>query len=638
LVSKKFRKSSDFQVNTKEPARFEQFLSSSFNPKFRFRQATVMSNRDPGKLSNRFFSKEQVQKDNARNFITQSRNEKIEWKEKGVNPITLNMPSKVYPYGGGLAPVRQMTKQELVTVYLGSRAVANIIMQDKIDKGKSVVRYEDAQVSRNRLIRGDIKDGENVPLLPYSVPIEKGESYKTGTFEEAVLKDKRWWNDNVPDLQFDTVRENQTELTDSQVNAVWKYIQPEINNRIGSALREQDIGRERLVPSIRGFEPEIKDSRGVFVRAKHGFDFDGNINSARNQELIVLLDQELKTLVKNKERIRQEFGERSPEFSSINDREKLIRQSIKTVREERILKPRWAAMQDDKKNDLETFEDVKRNQGVSSNVMRFWGGPYEIRDKLDTEERRDAVVKWNLDAQYNSLHLGHWETNYLNPELEPGMFAAPENIEYRTFGANSLYNDRILERMKTATGNKNLTVGDVEKAYVFGQFDPITYRPTSGREKEQFDTNVAISMINTQNSTQYRDALRAWNESGESKAKDSEGKEITSALYYTAPNENQKRLEENFAAPENRFSTSAQKTTRHSFARNISNSREQENDLLNAVQPLQKGLLEGPKAQSVEKGVREEKKIWGEYARVRGDSGLKDDDVNVITGEKRITF
>ncbi len=635
MVSKKFRSSSDYQANTREPQRFEQFLSSTFTPKFRFRQGDVMSNRDPGKLSNRFFSKEQVQKDNARNFITQSRNEKIEWKEKGVNPITLNMASKVYPYGGGLAPVRQMTKQELVSIYLGSRAVANIIMQDKIDKGESVVRYEDAQVSRNRLIKGDIKDGENVPLLPYSVPIEKGKRYKTGTFEEAVLKDKRWWTDNVPDLLYDPLRENQTELTDQQVNAVWKYIQPVINNRIGSALREQEIGRERQVPSIRGFEPEIKNSRGEFVRAKHGFDFDGNINSARNQELLVLLDKELKTLLKNKEKIRQEFGERSPEFSSIKEREDLIRQSIDTVSEERILKPRWAAMQDDRSEDLETFEDVKRNQGVSSNVMKFWGGPFEILDTLDAEERKDAVVKWNLDAQYNSLHLGHWESNYLNPELEPGMFAAPENIEYRTFGANGLYNERILERMKIKLDNKNLTTGDVEKAYVFGQFDPTRFRPKSGRDKEQFDTAVAKSMINTQNSTQYRDALRAWMKSGESKAKDSEGKEVTSALYYTAPNENQKRLEENFA--ENEFSSAAQKTTRHAFARNIANTIEQENDLLNSVQPLQRGLIEGPKAQSIEKGVREEKKIWGEYARVRGDSDLNDD-VNLITGEKRATF
>lgn len=616
--SKKLRKSSDFRMNDREPKRFEAFLSRNFLPSYRFQQRanTVRSDREPSKVELRYFSKKELQEAKARNFLVQSRNEKLDWKEKGVNPITLNMPSKVFPYGGGLAPARQMTKQELVTLYLGSRAVANIIMQKKIEKGTANVSRLDAQTARNRLIKGDIKDGESVPLIPYPVPYQNGQRYFAGTLEQAAIKNKRWWNDNTEGLQFRPIRENQTELDDEQVNAVWDRVSPELYYKVGNSLLDQEIGRERLVPSVKGHTPLVTDVSGEFVPARHGFDFDGNVNSARNQELTQIINSELETVDFNQSKLNPN----SKEYQSLEDRKKLLKQSEQRVTEERILKPRWAAMQDDE--DTETFEDVKRNAGVAGNNLNFWGAPLEERKDFDSVELQDAVVKWNLEQQYNSLHLGHWETNYLNPELEPGMFAAPENVEYRTLGVNDIYNERIAREMTKDENRENKPVnkGTVERRYIFGRFDPLDYRPKSEDEKRRFDFEVSAAMLNTQNSDQYNRAIVKWRKGGEKDGKDEEGKSVESALYYTAPNENQKRLEENFA--ENQFASSAQKTTRHEFARNIAPTSELQNDLLNEVQPLNDRLLQGAYAQSVEKGIREERKIWGEFARVRGDGDL----------------
>ena len=608
--SRRRQRSTDFEVDTREPKRFEQFLSRNFTPEFKLQNTQKLASVNQSKLGERFFSKKAYQEAYAKNYVKQAYNEKLEWKEKGVNPVTLNLPAQVYPYGGGLAPHRNLTKQELVVYYLGSRAVANTIMQYKIENGTANVDPEDAQSARNRLIKGDIVDGRNVPLVPYPILTDRNgeESFRVGSIEESVLRNRQWWNANTPGLDIQPVQDRQVELTDSQVNAVWDRVSPEMYKRVGNPLLQQDIGRERLVPSIRGHEPLVRNDNGKFVKAVHGFDFDGTINSARNQELQQLIQQELEVEEYNSGM----YSSGSKEESIINNRIDLLRQSAEAVAEERTVKPRWAAMQ---KGDFEDFDDIKRDVGISEDNLDFWGGPLEFRDQIDDEVQKDAIVNWNQTEQNKALHFGLWETNYLNPETEPGMFAAPKTIEYRTLGVNSTYNFEISKAMSQAEG-KEVTPGEVERRYIFGQFNPSDYRPT-GDDRERFDREVIAKTLNTANSPEFTKALREWRKDGISKQLDVDGKESNTALLYTAPNANKLRLEQNFS--ENPFSTSSQKTSRHDFARNVAGTKEQENDFLNSVEPLQEGLINGPDAQSVEKGLREESRIWGEYARVRGD-------------------
>ena len=604
------RRSSDFEVDTREPKRFEQFLSGNFTPEFKLQNTQKLPSVNQSKLAARFFSKRAYQEAYAKNYVKQAYNEKLEWKEKGVNPVTLNLPAQVYPYGGGLAPHRNLTKQELVVYYLGSRAVANTIMQYKIENGTANIDPENAQSARNRLIKGDIVAGRNVPLVPYPVLTDRNgeESFRVGTIEEAAIKNKRWWNESAEGLKFRPIRENQTELDDEQVNAVWDRVSPAMYKRIGNPLLQQDIGRERLVPSISGHEPLVRNSEGEFVKAVHGFDFDGTVNSARNKELQQLIQQELEVELYNSGM----YSSGSKEESLINDRIDALERSALAVAEERTVKPRWAAMEE---GDFEDFNDVKRDINISQDNFEFWGGPLEYRDQMDDEAQKDAIVNWNQIQQNKALHFGLWETNYLNPEVEPGMFAAPKTIEYRTLGVNSTYNFEISKAMSQSEG-KEVTPGEVERRYIFGQFDPLAYRPT-GDDKERFDKEVAAKSLNTANSPEYTKALREWRKSGISEQLDRDGKQSVTSLLYIAPNANKLRLEQNFA--EEPFLTSSQKTSRHDFARNIAGTKEQENDLLNSVEPLQEGLINGPDAQSVEKGLREETRIWGEYARVRGD-------------------
>ena len=293
--SRRRERSTDFGVDTREPKRFEQFLSGNFTPQFKLQNTQKLASVNQSKLGQRFFSKRAYQEAYAKNYVKQAYNEKLEWKEKGVNPVTLNLPAQVYPYGGGLAPHRNLTKQELVVYYLGSRAVANTIMQYKVENGTANVDPEDAQSARNRLIKGDIVDGRNVPLVPYPILTDRNgeESFRVGSIEESVLRNRQWWNANTPGLQIQPVQDRQVELTDSQVNAVWDRVSPEMYKRVGNPLLQQDIGRERLVPTIRGHEPLVRNAEGEFVKAVHGFDFDGTINSARNQELQQLIQEEL---------------------------------------------------------------------------------------------------------------------------------------------------------------------------------------------------------------------------------------------------------------------------------------------------------------------------------------------------------
>ena len=87
-----FAGQSDYEVDTKEPKRFESFLSSSFRPDYRLKDSGQLPTVQQSKMASRFFSQERVQKDYATRYVNQSYNEKLEWKEKGVDPVTLNMP------------------------------------------------------------------------------------------------------------------------------------------------------------------------------------------------------------------------------------------------------------------------------------------------------------------------------------------------------------------------------------------------------------------------------------------------------------------------------------------------------------------------------------------------------------------
>tara|TARA_Y100000593_G_scaffold81618_1_gene152784 strand:- start:394 stop:1098 length:705 start_codon:yes stop_codon:yes gene_type:complete len=225
------------------------------------------------------------------------------------------------------------------------------------------------------------------------------------------------------------------------------------------------------------------------------------------------------------------------------------------------------------------------------------------------------MVGWHNRQQERALHLGAWETNYLTPEFEPGMFASPRDIEYRTLGVTGKYNFET-SRIQSGLENRDVDPGEIERKYIFGTVNPVESRP-KGEEGRRFDKDIVSKTLNTANSPEYQRALRKWRKDGISEQRDYEGKENTTALLYTAPNENKLRLEEEFASDPQNMST--WKTSRHQFAKNIGVTEDQQYENQLEVQPLREGLIEGPDAKSVETGIREEERIWGEYAKVRGE-------------------
>jgi len=366
------------------------------------------------------------------------------------------------------------------------------------------------------------------------------------------------------------------------------------------------------VPSIGGHEPLIKNPiTGTYEPAVHGFDYEGTINSARNQELAARIEGDLK--------IAKENGD--------SERVRLLTNSANRVAEERVINPRWAMLakkEDPVTGEIVPFENVKKDPALSKSVLGYWGGPLELKltKDLSKQEAEDQIVAWNIEQQRASLHLGSWETNYLNPEFEPGMFANPRNVEYRTLGVTNKYHfekarqiNKQRKREGTLESEGKMTEGQVERDYLFGK-PVIKYRP-KGEEGKRFDADVLAKTLNTANSPEYLNALRAWRKDGLSKQTDYDGKEATTALLYTAPNENKLRLEEEFAAdPQN---TGTWKTSRHAYAENVGLTDEEKYYNKVEVEPLREGLIEGGDATSVENSIREEKRIWGEYARVRGD-------------------
>jgi hypothetical protein len=359
------------------------------------------------------------------------------------------------------------------------------------------------------------------------------------------------------------------------------------------------------VPSIRGSEPLIRKSDGSFEPAVHGFDFDGTINSARNQELTERIENDLEVA----------------EYNGDQDRIGYLTDSLNRVVDERVIKPRWAMLSTAQMSDpnnpekIESIDEIKSAPSLSQDNLEFWGMPVEYRDQVDVEERQDGMVNWHNQQQYRALHHGFWETNYLNPEFEPGMFASPKNIEYRTLGVTGKYNFETA-RVQSDLQDKDVTPGEIERKYIFGTVNPVESRP-KGEEGQRFDKDVVSKTLNTANSPEFQKALRRWKKDGISKQRDYDGKENNTALLYTAPNENKLRLEEEFASdPQN---SSTWKTSRHMFAKNIGATEDQQYENQLEVQPLREGLVDGPDAKSVETGIREDSRIWGEYAKVRGE-------------------
>tara|TARA_Y100000310_G_scaffold165767_1_gene165517 strand:- start:5481 stop:7244 length:1764 start_codon:yes stop_codon:yes gene_type:complete len=580
-------------------------MSRASDPRTRFRVSQSNIPVATSALSDRYFSKEDRAKSYTRLLTAEQYHEKLDWKAKGVDPITLNKPAKVFPYGGGLAPVRSLTKQELVARYLGSRAIANVCLQYKHERGTTTeASKEDIRQIRRELIEGYYSETfkDTVPIIPY--PVFKDEGPNVGTVEESIMSNRVWWNKNVFSPS-NMVNEKQDQLSEAQVKEAWDRISPELYARVGTPVLEQDLGRERPVPSTKGYPAKIKNIHGEWETAHHGFDYTGTVNSARNQELLIKLTKDL------------EEADRKGETSKAE----LLEKSIQNVKRERALQPRWAQMASSEvdpsnpNSEKQSFAAVIAEPDIVGHNLEFWGGGLEQARDADPIEKQDAIVNWNNNEQSRALHAGSWETNYINPEFEPGMFSHPNNIEYRTVGVTAKYN-------RAAARKLDVTPGEVERKYIFGQLNPRDFYPNDPKERERFDRDVADASLNTQSSTAVQNALKKWVKEQQGKNFNYEGHTKTSALLYLTPNETQKINEEEFAG--NPDSMANWNTTRHEFAENIAPQNEDAAyEMKTYVKPLRQELIDSPKAESIETGLMEESNVWAEYARVRGDERSK---------------
>jgi hypothetical protein len=584
-------------------------MSSASDPRTRFRVSQSYIPVATSALSDRYWSKEDRAKSYTQLLKAEQYHEKLDWKAKGVDPITLNKPAKVFPYGGGLAPVRHLTKQEIVARYLGSRAVANICLQHKHERGTTTeASREDVREIRRELIEGyyEPEFKETFPVIPYPVykKTEDGRRPGVGTIGESIQNNRVWWNSNVFSPS-NKVHEKTERLSDAQIKEAWDRVSSELYFRVGTPVLEQDLGRERQVPSVKGYSAKIKNIDGEWETAQHGFDYTGTINSARNQELLITLTEDAEEAARNGE----------------EDKLKLLKDSIDRVSAERVLQPRWAQMassDEDPSNPeskKQSFDSVRNHPDVAGHNLEFWGGGLEQAEKVETIEKQDAIVNWNNNEQERALHAGSWESNYINPEFEPGMFASPDNIEYRTIGVSGKYNNAAARKL-------DVTPGEVERKYIFGQIDPRDYYPNDPKERERFDRDVADASLNTQSSKEVQKALRKWTKEQANRSFNYANETKTSALLYLTPNETQKINEEEFAM--NPHATSTWDTARHEYASNIAPNRDEVYEVQTYVRPLRQELIESTKAESIETGLKENSNVWSEYARVKGDSKNKD--------------
>jgi hypothetical protein len=383
----------------------------------------------------------------------------MQW-ENHLNPLTLRYAAEVYPYGGGLAPVREMGNHELILGYLGSPATAKLIALHQNEYGsKASEQYkttgeptfiEDEQLRRemiNQLVSGfEDPNLGHVPVLPYPIREVKGEldpkdrsyfyqqgHFRLGTLEDAVRSNPMYWNDKIPALQA-----TEAPLDDNQKELIWKeHIDPEITPGLHD-LTQFPLTTEIEVPSlVPGTSPtlpvwnqhaewdgemspdEFRKANTIEAPATHRMDEDGYVVSARAKELIGAIAAD-KTMI--------EKG-----LMTVDNPEETLAEmdaTLNSLRAGNKVHESWRAV-DSGYNPANAMEIEA--------AAWFWGGAGDqCPEYADKHDEKVLKTEWNKREQQIAMKQGKWETNYLFPEFEPGLWSDVDTI-------NEKYLDKFYE-------------------------------------------------------------------------------------------------------------------------------------------------------------------------------------------------
>ena len=416
-----------------------------------------------------------------------------------LNPLTMRYAAEVYPYGGGIAPMRDLRKHELSIAFLGSPAVAKAMTvyqgrhsdeferhgftEDPKDEKYKPTNTEDAYpvVEQTSISVGDnsfVADGElqqnymnqlikgytdknlkkKIPLLPYPVRresfeieigplnnINKGKgmyepgALQVGTIQEAIWNNPKYWKNHIGG----EIKPNE-ELTDSQVEDAWDHIEPRLMPMLYGLHKDFPLSTDFDVPQMGPNSPTIThwnnemdkpddmsmedylnpnnpDSPATRLPATHSMDVEGNVMSARIKEIEswIAMDKHL--------------VEQGLKYQELSDEERselleLLDHSQRSIANGNWIRPQWRNTGEGKISQY----DPHASEAVLLTTS-FWAFPndqipeWNKPDKLPHNDFARQTFQERMQEQ--SALRGVWETNYLFPEFEPGLWANVNQVE-----------------------------------------------------------------------------------------------------------------------------------------------------------------------------------------------------------------
>ena len=384
-------------------------------------------------------------------YDTRMSNNRLQWKNH-LNPLTLRYAAEVYPYGGGIAPARELGKHELTLSYLGSPTAAKIIALHQSDNGfESSDKFkttgepsllQDEQLKQqmiNQLVSGTrTEDGNKiVPLLPYPIrqtqerldPTDRsyfyGENnFRLGTIEDAVRSNPDYWNDKIPSLGA-----SGQPLDDGQKELIWRE---HIDKNVAPALYDLrtrfPLNTDTYVPTlIKGSEPtlqvwtgdgvkwdgvqspeEFRKANTILEPATHSMDDNGNVVSARSKELMGAIAAD-KTMI--------EEG-----LMPVDNPQEAVEQMNATLNSLQAGNQVYASWR--------SIDGFNPDSSAEINyAAQFWGGAEDqCKEYYDNNNSKDLRERWQAREQEIAIKQGKWETNYLFPEFEPGLWSSVDTI------------------------------------------------------------------------------------------------------------------------------------------------------------------------------------------------------------------
>ena len=408
-----------------------------------------------------------------------------------VNSYTLKISAQTFPFGGGLAPIRDLRPPEMNVDFVGTRATANILVAEQA-KGDS--SEADTQKARSELISGfyfneqtnkeapretwtDEKDGLRrmeghadyhkrnqedsdttvVPVLPYAVTPDGGNNWTIGTIEDDVMANKESWNNEIgkhlgSDEEFsEYIKPDQKHLTQKQVDAVYTLIRPHVDNRFKALINEFELNRQRVIPPVMNQPVLLKTFPGdVGEPAYHAMSADGFVETARNQEIIARLEYQA-----------EQYPKDSEDYKALKD---LVDNTLaKSTRP-----PGWSNYYSPGEHE---YSNTLTDGEKMYNVNQWWDGgvPWS---KSHVPENANQYDNWKDNQQEKQLHHGSWETNYWNTHYEPDMFASNEAVEYSMLGSKPALIQAIADE-------KGMDPSEVREKIDFGRgFEGYSSQPT----------------------------------------------------------------------------------------------------------------------------------------------------------------